>query len=67
MPLGGLVPKMPSKQGPMKLPSVPSPVKKQGKKTLFDEEEEEAGLKPQKKATKKTSNKPNLFDDDGDE
>jgi hypothetical protein len=39
-PLGGLIPKMPSKDGPTKLPLLPSPVKKSSKKTLFDQEDE---------------------------
>lgn len=38
---------MPSKEGPMKLPSI-SPVKKTTKKTLFDEEEEPV-KQPEKK------------------
>lgn len=37
-PLGGLVPKLPSKDGPMKLPVIGSSVKKTGKKGLFDDD-----------------------------
>jgi len=47
----------------MKLPSIPSPVKKSGKKTLFDEEEESNPLPEKKVEKKQAAKKGNLFDD----
>lgn len=55
---------MPSKEGPMKLPSISSPAKKTGKKTLFDDEEQIQVKPVEKKVEKKPAAKRGtLFDD----
>ena len=64
-PLGGLVPKLPTKEpsNKMPLPSIPSPTKKPAKKTLFDDGEDDLAPVEKKVVEKKpAAKKQNLFD-----